>query len=85
MAQAPAMRLLRNESRGEIIGVCMGIFLILFSINTSLTYPFLGLLLLEEGQGCTLHFRTPDPRSEKSELRMTGWPQIQRRIQAHML
>ena len=47
------------------------------------SYPFLGLLLLREGQGCILHFRTPDPKSEKSKLKMTGRPQIQRRIQAH--
>ena len=47
------------------------------------SYPFLGLLLLREGQGCILHFRTPDPKSEKSKLKMTGRPQIQRRIQTH--
>ena len=47
------------------------------------SYPFLGLLLLREGQGCILHFRTPDPKSEKSKLKMTERPQIQRRIQAH--
>ena len=28
---------------------------------------------------------TPDPRREKSKLKMTGWPQTQRRIQAHIL
>ena len=47
------------------------------------SYPFLGLLLLREGQGCILHFRTPDPKSEKSKLKLTGRPQIQRRIQAY--
>ena len=40
------------------------------------SYPFLGLLLLREGQGCILHFRTPDPKSEKSKLKLTGRPQI---------
>ena len=33
----------------------------------------------------TLHFRTSDPRSEKFQRKMTGRPQIQRRIQAHIL
>ena len=47
------------------------------------SYPFLGLLLLREGQVCILYFRTPGPKSEKSKLKMTGRPQIQRRIQAH--
>ena len=36
-------------------------------------------------QGWTLHFRTPDPRSVKSQRKMTGRPQIQCRIQAHIL
>ena len=40
---------------------------------------------IRKAQGWTLHFRTPDPRSEKSKLKMTGRPQIQRRIQAHTL
>ena len=40
---------------------------------------------IRKAQGWTLHFRTPDPRSEKSKLKMTGRPQIQRRIQAHIL
>ena len=39
----------------------------------------------KKAQGWTLHFRTPDPRSEKSQRKMTGRPQIQRRIQAHIL
>ena len=38
-----------------------------------------------KAQGWTLHFRTPDPRSEKSQRKKTGRPQIQRRIQAHIL
>ena len=33
------------------------------------SYPFLGFLLLREGQGCTVHFRTPDPRGENSDRR----------------
>ena len=40
---------------------------------------------IRKAQGWTLHFRTPDPRSEKSQRKMTGRPQIQRRIQAHIL
>ena len=40
---------------------------------------------IRKAQGWTLHFRTPDPRSEKSKLKMIGRPQIQRRIQAHIL
>ena len=48
------------------------------------SYPFLDLLLLREGKGCTLRFVTPDPRRKKSELKMTGRPQIQRRIQAYI-
>ena len=40
---------------------------------------------IRKAQGWTLHFRTPDPRSEKSKLRMTGRPQSQRRIQANIL
>ena len=31
------------------------------------SYPFLGSLLLREGEGCTLHFRTPDPRSKNTK------------------
>ena len=41
--------------------------------------------LKPKAQGWTLHFRTPDPRSEKSQRKMTGRPQIQCRIQAHIL
>ena len=37
-----------------------------------LSYPFLGLLLIRDAQGCALHFRTPDPRSEESWLKITG-------------
>ena len=48
------------------------------SISRFITY-------MRKAQGCTLHFRTPDPRSEKYELKMTGRPQVQRRIQAHIL
>ena len=40
---------------------------------------------IRKAQGWTFHFRTPDPRSEKSKLKMTGRPQIQRRIQANIL
>ena len=40
---------------------------------------------IRKAQGWTLHFRTPDPRSEKSKLKMTRRPQIQRRIQEHIL
>ena len=40
---------------------------------------------IRKAQGWTLHFRTPDPRSEQSQRKMTEWPQIQRRIQAHIL
>ena len=49
------------------------------------SYPFLGSLLLREGEGCILHFRTPDPRSKNTKLKMTGRPQIQRRIRARLL
>ena len=38
---------------------------------------------IRKAQGWTLHFRTPDPRSEKSQRKMTGRPQIRRRIQVH--
>ena len=40
---------------------------------------------IRKAQGWTLHFRTPDLRSEKFQRKMTGRPQIQRRIQAHIL
>ena len=42
---------------------------------------------IRKAQGWTLHFRTPDPRSEQSQrkFKMTGRTQIQRRIQAHIL
>ena len=40
---------------------------------------------IRKAQGWTLHFQTPDPRSEKSQRKMTGRPQIQRRIQARIL
>ena len=33
------------------------------------SYPFLDLLLLREGKGCTLRFVTPDPRRKKSKLK----------------
>ena len=36
---------------------------------------------IRKAQGWTLHFQTPDPRSEKSQRKMTWRPQIQRRIQ----
>ena len=53
------------------------------------SYPFLGLLRTKENmrraQGCTLHFRTPDPRSENSKVKMTERPQILLRIQAYIL
>ena len=46
------------------------------------SYPFLCFLLLRGGQGCTPHdFRTPDPRGEKSKLKMIRRPQIQRETQ----
>ena len=34
-------------------------------------------------QGCSLHFRTPDPRSEKSMLKMNERPQIAESSQIH--
>ena len=37
---------------------------------------------IRKAQGWTLHFRTTDPRSEKSQRKMTGRPQIQRKIRA---
>ena len=37
---------------------------------------------IKKAQGWTLHFRTTDPRSEKSQRKMTGRPQIQRKIRA---
>ena len=35
------------------------------------SYPFLGLLI-KEAQGCTLHYRTPDSRSETPTSRLLG-------------
>ena len=40
---------------------------------------------IRNAQGWTLHFWTPDLRSEKSQRKMTGRLQIQCRIQAHIL
>ena len=40
---------------------------------------------IRKAQGWTLHFRTPDPRSEQSQRKITERPQIQRRIQANIL
>ena len=40
---------------------------------------------IRKAQGWTLHFRTIDLRSEKFQRKMTGRPQIQRRIQTHIL
>ena len=110
------MIILRNNSHGGIIRVCMGIFTTALrnkkirQILKKCTSPYFHSVLLviwpltlmkrahlselfisrfstyiRKAQGWTLHFRTPDPRSEKSKLKMTGRPQIQRRIQAHIL
>ena len=110
------MIILRNNSHGGIIRVCMGIFTTaqrnkkirqILKTNTS---PYFHSVLLviwlltlikrthfsklsisrfstytRKGQGWTLHFRTPDLRSKKFQRKMTGRPQIQRRIQAHIL
>ena len=35
------------------------------------SYPFLGLLI-KEAQGCTLHYRMPDSRSENPTSRLLG-------------
>ena len=40
---------------------------------------------IRKAQGWTLHLRTSDLRSEKSQRKMTGRPQIKRRIQARIL
>ena len=110
------MIILRNNSHGGIIRVCMGIFTTalrykiirqILKKNTSPYFHSVSLVIwpltlmkrthfselsisrfstfIRKAQGWTLHFRTPDPRSEKSKLKMTGRPQIQRRIQAHIL
>ena len=110
------MSILRNNSHGGIIRVCMGIFTtalrnkkyVKFSKKkTSPYFHSVSLVIwpltlmkrahlselfisrfstyIRKAQGWTLHFRTPDPRSENSKLKMTGRPQIQRRIQAHIL
>ena len=110
------MIILRNNSHGRIIRVCMGIFTTalrnkkirqILKKNTSPRFHSVLLVIwpltlmkrahlselfisrfstyIRKAQGWTLHFRTPDPRSEKSKLKMTGRPQIQRRIQAHIL
>ena len=110
------MIILRNNSHGRIIRVCMGIFTtalrnkkILQILKTNTSPYFHSVLLviwpltlmkrahlselfisrfstyIRKAQGWTLHFRTPEPRSEKSKLKMTERPQIQRRIQAHIL
>ena len=110
------MIILRNNSHGGIIRVCMGIFTTalrnkkirqILKKNTSPYFHSVSFVIwpltlmkrahfselfisrfstyIRKAQGWTLHFRTPDPRSEKSKLKMTGCPQIQRRIQAHIL
>ena len=110
------MIILRNNSHGGIIRVCMGIFTAalrnkiirqILKKNTSPYFYSVTLVIwpltlmkrthfselsistfstfIRKAQGWTLHFRTPDPRSEKSKLRMTGRPQSQRRIQANIL
>ena len=90
--------ILRNKSLGEIIRLCMGIFttalrkkkfspyfhrasLVIWPL-TMLKRTILASCCTVQ---CTLHFQTPDPRSEKSKLRMTVRPQIQRIIQAYIL
>ena len=110
------MIILRNNSHGGIIRVCVGIFTAalrnkiirqILKKNTSPYFYSVTLVIwpltlmkrthfselsistfstfIRKAQGWTLHFRTPDPRSEKSKLRMTGRPQSQRRIQANIL
>ena len=110
------MIILRNNSHGGIIRVCMGIFTTalrnkkirqILNKNTSPYFHSVSLVIwpltlmkrahfselfisrfltyIRKAQGWTLHFRTPNPRSEKSMLKMTGRPQIQRRIQARIL
>ena len=110
------MIILRTNSHGGIIRVCMGIFTTALrnkkirQILKKNTSPYFHSVLLviwpltlmkrahlselfisrfstyiRKAQGWTLHFRTPDLRSEKFQRKMTGRPQIQRRIQAHIL
>ena len=101
------MIILRNNSHGGIIRVCMGIFTTalrnkkirqILKKNTSPRFHSVLLVIwpltlmkrahlselfisrfstyIRKAQGWTHHFRTPDPRSEKSKLKMTGRPQI---------
>ena len=101
------MIILRNNSHGRIIRVCMGIFTTALrnkkirQILKKNTSPYFHSVLLviwpltlmkrthfselsisrfstfiRKAQGWTLHFRTPDLRSKKPKLRMTGRPQI---------
>ena len=110
------MIILRNNSHGGIIRVCMGIFTTalrnkkirqILKKNTSPRFHSVLLVIwpltlmkrahlselfisrfstyIRKAQGWTLHFRTPDLRSEKFQCKMAGRPQIQRRIQAHIL
>ena len=110
------MIILRNNSHGGIIRVCMGIFTTalrnkkirqILKKNTSPRFHSVLLVIwpltlmkrahlselfisrfstyIRKAQGWTLHFRTPDLRSEKFQRKMTERPQIQRRIQARIL
>ena len=98
------MVILRNKSRGEIIIVCLTIFMTTHGNKRMLSqgiacyltayyvkkepvlasYPFLSLLRRRKPEQ---HTACPNARSEKrkSKLKMIGRPQIQRRIQAHIL
>ena len=83
------MIILRTNSHGGIIRVCIIIFTTALrkkkyvKFSKKKTSPF--QRTSEKPKAEKLHFPTPDLRSEKFQRKMTGQPQIQRRIQAHIL
>ena len=63
---------------GGVLPIVCSLLLLIEAILAN--FRFLGFLLLRERQGVTVQVGGPLPRSEKSQLKMIGRPQIPAQI-----